>query len=135
MCLTRMVAQRAEGMGLKLLKFHSLLHVVDNIALYGVPLECDTSANESHHKPTKQAAKLTQMIHETFNLQTGTRLIDFEMVDYARCEMEDGKVPWQYYQGLKEEGQEVEASNSDESTIDEEEAETKPICNDSGVPQ
>ena len=127
MYLTRMVAQRSEGMGLKLLKFHSLLHVVDNIALYGVPLECDTSANESHHKPTKQAAKLTQMIHETFNLQTGTRLIDFEVVDYARCEMEDGKVPWQYYQGLKEEGQEVEASNSDESTIDEEEVETKPM--------
>ena len=126
MYLTRVVANRVKGMGLKLLKFHSLLHVVDNIALYGVPLECDTSANESHHKPTKQAAKLTQMIHDTFNLQTGTRLIDFEMVDFARCEMEDGKVPWQYYQGLKEEDQEVEASDSAESTIGEEEPETEP---------
>ena len=35
MHLTRMVSQRTDEMGLKLLKFHSLLHIYDNIALYG----------------------------------------------------------------------------------------------------
>ena len=113
MYLTRMVSQRTDKMGLKLLKFHSLLHIVDNIALFGVPLECDTSANESHHKPTKQAAKLTQMNHSTFNTQTATRLIDFDVVDFARCEMEDGKVAWRYYHDLKEEGMEVDARDSE----------------------
>ena len=122
MYLIRMVAQRTDGIGLKLLKFHSLLHIYDNIALYGVPLECDTSANESHHKPTKQAAKLTQMSHATFNTQTATRLIDFEIVDFARCEMEGKKVPWLYYKDLKEEDEEVCANISEEKEGEMEDA-------------
>ena len=63
MYLMRMVAHREKKMGLKLVKFHNILHIVDNVTLYGVPLESDTSPNESHHIPTKQAAKLTQQAH------------------------------------------------------------------------
>ena len=118
MHLTRVVAQRVRGAGFKILKFHSLLHIADNIALYGVPLECDTSANESHHIPTKQAAKLTQMVHSTFNTQTANRLVDFDTIACAKCEMEDGKVPWRYYLGANEENEMVNASVMDESSQD-----------------
>ena len=119
MYLTRMVAQREEGVGYKILKFHTLLHIVDNVILYGVPLECDTSANESHHKPTKQAAKLTQRSHCTFNLQTATRLIEFETVDFARCEMDGGRVPWKYFRGAKEEIHGQDLTNSEVTSGDD----------------
>ena len=60
MYLIRKVAPRVKGMGLKLMKFHAILHLQEDIFMYGVPLEFDTSANESHHKPSKQAAVLIQ---------------------------------------------------------------------------
>ena len=71
MYLIRRVASRKQGMQLKLMKFHALLHIVDDILLYGVPLEADTSSNEEHHKPMKKASRLTQRAPKTFNLQTG----------------------------------------------------------------
>ena len=103
MYLVRQVAPRQKGMGLKFLKFHVLLHIVDNIILYGAPLECDTSVNESHHKPMKQAAKLTQRTHSTFNLQTSNRLVDTETVELGELEATDNKGTWMYYDGLREE--------------------------------
>ena len=58
--MLNVVAKRSEGMGLKLMKFHAIVHMVEDILLYGVPSEFDTGSNESHHKPTKYAARLTQ---------------------------------------------------------------------------
>jgi len=68
MYLVRKVAQRQKGMGLKLTKFHAILHIADDILNFGVPLEVDTGSNESGHKPTKTAAKLTQKQRETFEI-------------------------------------------------------------------
>ena len=48
------VANRYQGMGLNVFKFHAIVHLVKDMLLYGVPMEVDTGANESHHKPTKQ---------------------------------------------------------------------------------
>lgn len=104
MYLMRSVAPRDKGMGLKVMKFHSILHLADNILLYGVPLEFDTGPNESHHKAMKAASKLTQRAPTTFNIQTATRLVDFEVIELAMLEIEEGKVPWDYYLGLREEG-------------------------------
>ena len=42
------VAKRSKGMGLKLMKFHAIVHMVEDILLYGVPSEFDTGSNESH---------------------------------------------------------------------------------------
>ena len=53
MYLFLQVANRYEGMGLNIFKFHALVHLCQDALLYGVPTEVDTSANESHHKPTK----------------------------------------------------------------------------------
>ena len=65
------------------MKLHSILHLMEDALLHGVPFEFDTSANESHHKPSKQAAKLTQQAHVAFNVQTATRLTEFKLTELA----------------------------------------------------
>ncbi len=97
MYLMRKVAQRNKGMGLKLTKFHMILHIMDDILEFGVPLEYDTSANESFHKAAKKASKMTQRAAETFNFQVSNRLIEFEVIDLAMEEIENGLVPWDFY--------------------------------------
>ena len=52
MYIMRNVAKRSKGMGLKIMKFHAILHLVEDILLFGVPSEFDTGAQESHHKDT-----------------------------------------------------------------------------------
>lgn len=97
MYIMRKVAQRNKGMGLKLLKFHMILHIWEDIIQFGVPLEFDTSPNESHHRPAKAASKLTQRAAETFNFQTATRLCEFELIDLAMEEIENDRRIWDYF--------------------------------------
>ena len=98
MYIMRIVAQRAEGMGLKLMKFHAVVHLVDDVILYGVPSETDTGSCESHHKPSKQAAKLTQRNEANFNMQTAERLVEFQAVELAVEEVEHDNMVWDYYE-------------------------------------
>jgi len=42
MYLMRKVAVRQKGMGLKIMKFHGILHMADAILNFGVPLEYNT---------------------------------------------------------------------------------------------
>ena len=42
MVLMKSVAKRLEGMGLKVMKFHAIVHMCSNILLYGPPMEVDT---------------------------------------------------------------------------------------------
>ena len=100
MYLIKAVAPRVEGMGLKIMKFHAILHMVDDILLYGIPLEFDTAANESHHKPSKAAAKLTQRNLANFDIQVAIRLFEFMLIDLALLEVEDGPCRWEYYDGI-----------------------------------
>ena len=65
------------------MKFHAILHLVEDILLYGAPSEFDTGANESHHKATKTAAKLTQRKEATFDYQTAVQMTKFLAIDYA----------------------------------------------------
>ena len=105
--LMRVVAARDKGMGLKLGKIHWMfLHTVDDIFTHGVPSEFDTKANEGHHKGMKKAAKLTQRNYRTFNQQTAKRMTEFEIIDMAIREIEEGLCLWEYYVGLKEEARE-----------------------------
>ena len=60
MYIMKKVAKRSKGMGLNILKFHAIVHLMEDIQIHGVPLEFDTAANESHHKESKLAARLTQ---------------------------------------------------------------------------
>jgi hypothetical protein len=54
------VANRKEGMGLKLLKFHQLLHYWWIVRMYGSLHNVDTARCESHHKKKKQIGSHTQ---------------------------------------------------------------------------
>ena len=133
MCIMRKVAQRVKGMGLKLLKFHTILHLWEDTLQFGIPLECDTSANESMHKPSKKASKMTQKTHDTFNYQTGQRLVEFTLIDLAMEEILTGKKMWDYYdRKLEQEGEETaeEEEETDETWTGE--TQIKVFCTDEG---
>lgn len=115
MYIMRKVAQRNKGMGLKLQKFHSILHICENIIELGVPLEYDTSANESMHKPSKQASKMTQKSFDSFNSQTAQRLVEFFLIDLAMEEIDHERRVWDYFQ--RKEGPEQEGNVPESSQI------------------
>ena len=91
------VARRATGMGLKVMKFHAILHIVHDILLFGVPSETDTGSNESHHKDSKKAAKLTQRKESTFIEQTANRLLEYLCIELGMEEIVNGRCPWEYF--------------------------------------
>ena len=67
--LLKTVANHQAGMGLKLQKFHGVVHLAGDTLGFGIPLEVDTGFNESHHKATKRAALLTQKNQKLFDEQ------------------------------------------------------------------
>jgi len=95
MYLIKKVGRRTKGMGLKTVKFHAIMHMVDDMLNFGVPMEYDTGSNESGHKPTKTAAKLTQKCPETFDKQTSERLEEVDLIGLAMAEIE-GRPLWDY---------------------------------------
>jgi hypothetical protein len=101
MYLMKKVAKRTEGMGLKLQKYHQIIHMADDILNFGVPLEVDTGSNESGHKSTKVAAKLTQKNEETFDKQTAIRLEETHLLEMAYLEM-NGYYIENYLEGYPE---------------------------------
>lgn len=96
MWLIKKVANRTTGMGLKLMKFHALTHLGQDISMFGVPMNFDTGSDEKGHKPTKSAAKMTQKNQDTFTFQTAIRRTEFHMIDLAMQELE-GKNLWDYH--------------------------------------
>ena len=57
-------------------------------------LAVDAGSNESHHKVTKVAAKLTQRDQSKFEYQTALRLMEFFLIALAICEL-DGLIIWE----------------------------------------
>ena len=98
MFLIKKIGKRVEGMGLKTTKFHGILHIAQDILNFGVPKVVDTGANESHHKPTKNAAMLTQRSYDTFDYQTAQRLDEVHLLDLAQEELA-GRPLWEYPEG------------------------------------
>jgi hypothetical protein len=92
------VGNRLIGMGFKVMKVHAMLHLALDILMFSVPMNVDTGSNESHHKLTKIAAKLTQKDIKTFEKQTSNRMDDFHVLDLAMEEI-DGRPLWQYFGG------------------------------------
>jgi hypothetical protein len=97
MYLVKKTCNRTKGMGMKLMKFHAIIHMILDIYLFGVPTEVDTGANESHHKVSKIAARLTQKNVTTFDFQTCTRLDEFFLIDLAMAELNDDLKLWEYF--------------------------------------
>ena len=86
----------------QLMKFHAIIHTMQDILLFGVPSEFDTGSNKSHHKPSKYAAKLTQRNEATFNFQTAKCLTEFLVLDHACGEVFLEARPWLYFHGVDE---------------------------------
>ena len=69
----KQVADRKEGMGLKILKFHQLLHLWWVIRLFSSLSNVDSGRNESHHKKKKELGDKTQKRIEFFDVQTSSK--------------------------------------------------------------
>ena len=95
MYLIKKIARRTAGMGLKIVKYHAIMHMTDDILNFGVPMEFDTGSNEEGHKETKKAAKLTQKVDQLFDQQTAKRLDEKHLLDLAMAELE-GKLLFHY---------------------------------------
>ncbi len=67
------IANRTDGMGLKLLKFHQISHLWWIIRLYGSLKNVDAGRPESSHKKRKDAARKTQRRHALMNLQSAVQ--------------------------------------------------------------
>ena len=120
MCLLRNVAKRYAGMGLKIMKFHALVHLVEDMLLFGTPSEYDTGSNESHHKPSKYAAKLTQRNEATFILQSAIRITEFLVLELALFELENGVSVQHYFGDFLDEVRKARADDDEESWLDDE---------------
>jgi len=107
MALIKKVGNRVKGMGLKLLKFHAIMHMAQDMIHYGVPMNYDTGDMEAGHKPVKVAAKLTQKKEETFDEQTGKRLGETHLIDMALEEIQGRKL-WNYDLGHQHSGEKAE---------------------------
>ena len=116
MYIIKKVAKRTEQMGLKIMKFHATLHMMKDILLCGVPMEFDTGVNESHHKGSKQAARLTQRNRSLFDAQVGLRLWEFLVLDLAMEETLNGHVNWECHNDFQPKEPSSHGSRSDSSS-------------------
>ena len=115
------VANRTKGMGLNIMKFHAIVHLMDDILVHGVPLEVDTAANESHHKISKLAAQLTQRNESNFNMQVAIRMYEFHIIDLALFELETGRRNSDYFEVFTDKTDSemsVDSKDSDQSAHD-----------------
>ena len=96
MYLVKKIGRRAKGMGLKITKFHAIMHLAQDILNFGIPMEVDTGSSEAGHKGAKTAAKLTQKKFETFDKQTAIRLEEVHLLELAQHEINDNPI-WDYH--------------------------------------
>jgi len=97
MYLMRKVGNRTKGMGLKITKFHAIMHMAQDIIHFGVPMNYDTGSDESGHKASKTAAKVTQKRKDLFDEQVGQRLIEVQTLDLAQEEIVNDLPLWGYF--------------------------------------
>jgi hypothetical protein len=100
MYLIKKVGNRVKGMGLKITKFHAIMHMAQDILHFGVPMNYDTGFREMGHKPIIADSKRTQKKEETFLYQVGNRVNEAYLLALAEAEMAGNHVR-NYYQGHK----------------------------------
>jgi hypothetical protein len=76
---------RKEGMGMKLTKTHSLLHVPDDVLMFGSGKNWDSGPSESNHKENvKSKAKLTSLCKDSLEDQVATRFEESLIIEHAK---------------------------------------------------
>ena len=79
---------RTEGHGMKLIKFHKLLHIVDDILKFGSHLNFNGGPAEATHKSHKNLTKLTQQrANSTFITQSAQRESDNYIIHRGMTEI------------------------------------------------
>ena len=82
--LFKMTVMRKTGMGHNLIKLHLLLHLADNIQMFGPPMQWNSGPSESHHiTETKGIGRRTQQRSDTFVEQTCRRYTEVSIVRRA----------------------------------------------------
>jgi hypothetical protein len=72
-------------MGMKLTKVHSVLHVPDDVAMFGSGKNWDSGPSESNHKENvKRKAALTSLCKETLEDQVATRFEESLVISHAK---------------------------------------------------
>ena len=79
----KQTARRDSIRGMKVSKFHELLHIVRDIHLCGPPTGYDGRPGESSHHQTKQLAQRTQKRTDYFEIQTGKRIFESLVINKA----------------------------------------------------
>ena len=72
---------RTSAAGLKLSKFHEMLHVCRDVSLFGPPDGYDGRPWESAHKQTKVNGRKTQRRNDVFESQTCQRMYECLVTD------------------------------------------------------
>jgi hypothetical protein len=76
---------RSKGMGMKLTKVHSVLHVPNDVAMFGSGKNWDSGPSESNHKENvKRKAALTSLCKETLEDQVATRFEESLVISHAK---------------------------------------------------
>jgi hypothetical protein len=76
---------RSKGLGMKLTKVHSVLHVPDDVALFGSGKNWDSGPSESNHKENvKRKAALTNLCKDTLEDQVATRFEKSLVIEHAK---------------------------------------------------
>ena len=86
MFLIKHLVSRRSDNGLKLSKFHEMMHVTRDIRLFGPPDGYDGRPGESSHKHTKANARKTQRRNDIFEYQTCRRLYESVVIDSFYCQ-------------------------------------------------
>jgi hypothetical protein len=75
----------SDGMGMKLTKTHSVLHVSDDIAMFGLGKNWDSDPSESNHKEhVKRKAALTSLCKSSLEDQVATRFEESLVIEHAK---------------------------------------------------
>ena len=70
------IVDRRKGNKMKVLKFHLLTHLADDIMKFGVPSSYNSSVGESNHKGHKKRVKRTQRLSHNFEEQAAVRYVE-----------------------------------------------------------
>jgi hypothetical protein len=85
MYLLQKTANQQAGMGLKLTKFHAIVHMATDILHFSMPMCFDMGSNKAGHKPMKKAAKVTQK-HKTCHHRFGyPRNLSIDEPQFGYC--------------------------------------------------
>jgi hypothetical protein len=85
-------------MGWKIIKFHGITHMVDDIKIFGVPNNVDTESDEAGHKASKTEAVKTQKRKDKFDEQVSIRLSERHLLDLTEAEIDGAGGLWQYFE-------------------------------------